>query len=83
MTTSDKGHGSVCNAGSRREHGMVEKAAQRGARHHCTTTRSTETDGRKARETFQRMQNDRERSPRSSRQRVGKTSLVGARLCTR
>jgi hypothetical protein len=54
-TTSDKGHRSIRNAGSRREHGMVEKEAQRGTRHHCIAVRSTETDGRKARETFQRM----------------------------
>jgi len=51
-TTSDKGHWSVCNAGSRREHGVFERETQIGVRHHCIAERSTNTDGRKARETF-------------------------------
>jgi hypothetical protein len=60
---------------------MAKKIAQRGAIHHCTVARSTETDGRKAYRVSQRMQSGREGGSRGSRQCAEKMSLADARLC--
>jgi hypothetical protein len=58
VVASEKDYGSINSVGSQREHGMDKKIAQRGARYHCTTAGSTNTEGGKAYRKFQVIQRD-------------------------